>query len=141
MAKKVKAVIKLQLPGGKAVPGQSVGSALGPHGVNSMEFLKQFNERTADKVGYTIPVIVTAYEDRTFSFVVKTPPAADLIKKAAGIEKGASNVKKEVAGTITKEQVREIAQMKMVDLNASCIETAMSMIEGTARSMGVKVAE
>ena len=141
MAKKVKAVIKLQLPGGKAVPGQSVGSALGPHGVNSMEFLKQFNERTKDQVGYTIPVIVTAYEDRTFTFVTKTPPAADLIKKAAGVEKGASKNKKEVAGTITKAQVKHIAEMKMVDLNAATVEAAMNTIEGSARSMGIKVVD
>ena len=141
MAKEVKAVIKLQLPGGKATPGQSVGSALGPHGVNSMEFLKQFNERTADKVGFNIPVIVTAYTDRTFTFVTKTPPAADLIIKAAGIAKGSANSKKDKVGKITKAQVEEIAKTKMQDLNASSLENAMSMIAGSARSMGVTVTD
>ncbi len=141
MAKEVKAVIKLQLPGGKATPGQSVGSALGPHGVNSMEFLKQFNERTADKVGFNIPVIVTAYTDRTFTFVTKTPPAADLIIKAAGIAKGSANSKKDKVGKITKAQVEEIAKTKMQDLNASSLESAMSMIAGSARSMGVTVTD
>ena len=141
MAKKVKAVIKLQLPGGKAVPGQQVGSALGPHGVNSMEFLKQFNEKTKDQVGFIIPVIVTAYDDRTFTFITKTPPATILICKAAGIEKGSSTNKKTKVGSITKAQVREIAEKKMVDLNAASIEAAMSMIEGTARSMGVTVVD
>lgn len=141
MAKEVKAVIKLQLPGGKATPGQSVGSALGPHGVNSMEFLKQFNERTADKVGFNIPVIVTAYTDRTFTFVTKTPPAADLIIKAAGIAKGSANSKKDKVGKITKAQVEEIAKTKMQDLNASSLESAMSMIAGSARSMGVTVVD
>ena len=141
MAKKVKAVIKLQLPGGKATPGQSVGSALGPHGVNSMEFLKQFNERTQDKVGYTIPVIVTAYDDRTFSFVTKTPPATDLIKKACGIEKGSAKSNRDKVAKITKAQVEEIAKMKMQDLNASSVESAMKMIAGSARSMGVVVVD
>ena len=141
MAKKVKAVIKLQLPGGKATPGQSVGSALGPHGVPTMEFLKQFNERTQDKVGLIIPVIVTAYEDRTFSFVLKTPPAAVLIKKACGIEKGSAKPNKTKVAKITKAQVEEIAKIKMPDLNASSIESAMTMVEGTARSMGITVEE
>lgn len=141
MAKKVKAIIKMQLPGGKAVPGPSVGSALGPHGVNSMEFLKQFNERTKDQVGFIIPVIVTAYEDRTFTFVTKTPPAAILICKAAGIEKGSATNKKTIVGQITKAQCREIAEKKMVDLNAATVEAATRMIEGTARSMGVTVVD
>ncbi len=141
MAKKVKAVIKLQLPGGKATPGQSVGSALGPHGVNSMEFLKQFNERTQDKVGFTIPVIVTAYDDRTFSFVTKTPPATDLIKKACGIDKGSAKSNRDKVAKITKAQVEEIAKMKMQDLNASSVESAMKMIAGSARSMGVVVVD
>lgn len=139
MAKKVKAVIKLQLPGGKATPGQSVGSALGPHGVNSMEFLKQFNERTANQVGYTIPVIVTAYEDRTFSFVTKTPPAADLIKKACGIEKGSAKSNRDKVAKITRAQLEEIAKMKMQDLNAGSLEAAVKMIAGSCRSMGVVV--
>lgn len=141
MAKKVKAVIKLQLPGGKATPGQSVGSALGPHGVNSMEFLKQFNERTQDKVGYVIPVIVTAYEDRTFDFVCKTPPAAILIKKACGIEKGSAKSNKDKVAKITKAQIEEIAKTKMEDLNAGSLESACSMIAGSARSMGVSVVD
>ena len=141
MAKKVKAVIKLQLPGGKATPGQSVGSALGPHGVNSIEFLKQFNERTQDKVGFTIPVIVTAYDDRTFSFVTKTPPATDLIKKACGIDKGSAKSNRDKVAKITKAQVEEIAKMKMQDLNASSVESAMKMIAGSARSMGVVVVD
>lgn len=141
MAKKVKAVIKLQLPGGKATPGQSVGSALGPHGVNSMEFLKQFNERTQDKVGFTIPVIVTAYDDRTFTFVTKTPPATDLIKKACGIDKGSAKSNRDKVAKITKAQVEEIAKMKMQDLNASSVESAMKMIAGSARSMGVVVVD
>lgn len=141
MAKKVKAVIKLQLPGGEAKPGQSVGSALGPHGVNSMEFLKQFNERTKDQKGYTIPVIVTAFEDRTFTFITKTPPAAILICKAIGIEKGSDKNKKNIVGKITRAQCREIAEKKMADLNAASIEAATTMIEGTARSMGVTVVD
>lgn len=141
MAKKVKAVIKLQLPGGKATPGQSVGSALGPHGVPTMEFLKQFNEKTQDKVGFMIPVIVTAYEDRTFTFITKTPPAADLIKKACGIEKGSSKSNKDKVAKITRAQVEEIAKTKMQDLNAGSLESAMSMIAGSARSMGVTVVD
>lgn len=141
MAKKVKAVIKLQLPGGKAVPGQSVGSALGPHGIPTMEFLKQFNEATKDQVGLVIPVVVTAYEDRTFSFITKTPPAAVLILKACGIEKGSAVPNKTKVAKITKAQIREIAELKMKDLNASSIETAMSMIAGSARSMGVTVVD
>ena len=141
MAKKVKAVIKLQLPGGKATPGQSVGSALGPHGVPTMEFLKQFNERTQDKVGFIIPVIVTAYEDRTFSFVLKTPPAAVLIKKACGIEKGSAKSNKDKVAKITKAQIEEIAKTKMADLNASSLESACKMIAGSARSMGVTVVD
>ena len=141
MAKKVKAVVKLQLPGAKATPGQSVGSALGPHGIPTMDFLKQFNERTKDSEGLIIPVIVTAYEDRSFSFVLKTPPAAVLIKKACGIESGSANSIKNKVATITKAQVKEIAELKMQDLNAASIESAMSMIEGTCRSMGVSVTE
>ena len=139
MAKKVKAVIKLQLPGGKATPGQSVGSALGPHGVPTMEFLKQFNDRTANQVGLIIPVIVTAYEDRTFSFITKTPPAAVLIKKACGIEKASAKPNTEKVAKITKAQIKEIAEQKMPDLNAGSLEAAMKMIEGSARSMGVTV--
>ena len=141
MAKKVKAIIKLQLPGGKATPGQSVGSALGPHGIPTMDFLKQFNDRTKDQEGLIIPVVVTAYEDRTFSFITKTPPAAVLIKKACGIQKGSGVPNKQKVAKITKEQVRQIAELKMKDLNASSIESAMRMIAGSARSMGVTVEE
>ena len=137
----VKAVIKLQLPGGKATPGQSVGSALGPHGIPTMDFLKQFNDRTANQVGMIIPVIVTAYEDRTFSFVTKTPPAAILIKKACGIEKASATPNKLKVAKITKAQIKEIAETKMTDLNAASVEAAMSMIAGTARSMGVEVVD
>lgn len=141
MAKKVKAVIKLQLPAAKATPGQSVGSALGPHGIATMEFLKQFNERTKNQEGMIIPVIVTAYEDRTFTFITKTPPAAMLIKKACGIEKGSAVSNKTKVAKITKAQLREIAELKMVDLNAGSIEAAMKVIAGSARSMGVTVEE
>lgn len=141
MAKKVKAVIKLQLPGGKATPGQSVGSALGPHGIPTMDFLKQFNEKTANEVGLIIPVIVTAYEDRTFSFVTKTPPAAILIKKACGIEKASAVPNKTKVAKITKAQIKEIAETKMADLNAASVESAMSMIAGSARSMGIEVVD
>ena len=139
MAKKVKAVIKLQLPGGKAVPGQSVGSALGPHGIPTMDFLKQFNERTKDQEGLIIPVIVTAYEDRTYTFITKTPPAAIQKKKACGIQKGSGVPNKTKVAKITKEQLRQIAETKMKDLNASSVESAMKMIAGSARSMGVTV--
>lgn len=141
MAKKIKAVVKLQLPGGKAVPGQSVGSALGPHGIPTMDFLKQFNERTANQVGMIIPVIVTAYEDKTFSFITKTPPAAVLIKKACGIETASATPNKLKVAKITKDQVRQIAETKMADLNAASVEAAMSMVAGTARSMGVEVVD
>ena len=141
MAKKIKAIIKLQLPGGKATPGQSVGSALGPHGIPTMDFLKQFNDRTKDQEGLIIPVVVTAYEDRTFSFITKTPPAAVLIKKACGIQKGSGVPNKQKVAKITKEQVRQIAELKMKDLNASSVESAMKMIAGSARSMGVTVEE
>lgn len=141
MAKKIKAVVKLQLPGGKAVPGQSVGSALGPHGIPTMDFLKQFNERTANQVGMIIPVIVTAYEDKTFSFITKTPPAAVLIKKACGIETASATPNKLKVAKITKDQVRQIAETKMADLNAASVEAAMKMVAGTARSMGVEVVD
>lgn len=141
MAKKVKAIIKLQLPGGKATPGQSVGSALGPHGIPTMDFLKQFNDRTKDQEGLIIPVVVTAYEDRTYTFITKTPPAAVLIKKACGIQKGSGVPNKQKVAKITKEQIRQIAELKMKDLNASSVESAMRMIAGSARSMGVTVEE
>ncbi len=141
MAKKVKAVITLQLPAGKATPAPPVGPALGQHGINMMAFLKEYNERTATQSGMIIPALITIFEDRSFSFVTKTPPAADLIKKAANIEKGSGNAGRVPAGTIPRAKVREIAEIKMKDLNANDIEAAMRMIEGAARSMGVAVAE
>lgn len=137
--KKVKAVVKLQLPAGKATPGPPVGSTLGPHGINLAGFTKEFNDKTADKAGLIIPVVVTIMEDRSFSMVLKTPPAAVLIKKACGLEKASAVPNKQKVAKITKAQVREIAETKMPDLNASSIESAMSMIEGAARSMGVEV--
>ena len=141
MAKKVTGYIKLQIPAGKATPAPPVGPALGQHGVNIVEFTKQFNARTADQGDLIIPVVITVYSDRSFSFVTKTPPAAVLIKKACKIKSGSGVPNKNKVATITKEQVKEIAEMKMPDLNAASIEAAMSMIEGTCRSMGVKVAE
>ena len=141
MAKKVRAVITLQLPAGKATPAPPVGPALGQHGINMMAFLKEYNERTAAQSGMIIPALITVFEDRSFSFVTKTPPAADLIKKAANIDKGSGNAGRQVAGTIQRAKVREIAEIKMKDLNANDIEAAMRMIEGAARSMGVSVQE
>lgn len=141
MAKKVTGMIKLQLPAGKATPAPPVGPALGQHGVNIMGFCKEFNARTADKAGYIIPVVITVYQDRSFSFILKTPPAAVLIKKAAGIESGSGVPNRTKVAQLTKEQVRTIAETKMPDLNAASVETAMSMIEGTARSMGVSIVE
>ena len=139
MAKKVKAVITLQLPAGKATPAPPVGPALGQHGINMMAFLKEYNERTSNQSGMVIPALITIFEDRSFSFVTKTPPAADLIKKAAGIEKGSGTPGRANAGTIRRAKVREIAETKMKDLNANDIDAAMRMIEGAARSMGVAV--
>jgi large subunit ribosomal protein L11 len=139
MAKKVKAVITLQLPAGKATPAPPVGPALGQHGINMMAFLKEYNERTAGQAGMVIPALITIFEDRSFSFVTKTPPAADLIKKAANIDKGSGTPGRATAGSIRRAKVREIAETKMKDLNANDIEAAMRMIEGAARSMGVAV--
>ena len=139
MAKKVRAYIKLQIPAGKATPAPPIGPALGQHGVAIMNFCKEYNERTANQVGQIIPVVITVYEDRSFTFVTKTPPAADLLRKAAGIDKGAANVKTEVAGQVTRDQIREIAETKLPDLNAVDLEGAMKQIEGTARSMGLVV--
>ena len=139
MAKEVTGKIKLQLQAGKANPAPPVGPALGQHGVNIMEFCKQFNAKTQDKMGFVIPVEISVYKDRSFSFILKTPPASDLIKKAANIKSGANDSKKVVAGTITEAKLREIAETKMADLNAASVEAAMSMIKGSARSMGVKV--
>jgi large subunit ribosomal protein L11 len=139
VAKKVKAIVKLQLPAGKATPAPPVGPALGQHGVPIMNFVKEYNEKTAHLAGQIIPVVVTIYEDRSFTFQLKTPPAADLLRRAAGIEKGASDPKRQKVGRVTREQIREIAQLKMPDLNARDLEAAMRMIEGTARSMGIEV--
>lgn len=139
MAKKVAAMIKLQIPAGKATPAPPVGPALGQHGVNIMEFTKAFNERTAAQAGMIIPVVITVYEDRSFTFITKTPPVPVLLKKAINLEKGSGVPNKEKVGTISLDKVREIAELKMVDLNAASIEAAMSMVEGTARSMGIVV--
>ncbi|MBQ4557757.1 MAG: 50S ribosomal protein L11 [Clostridia bacterium] len=139
--KKVNAVVKLQLPAGKATAGPPVGSTLGPHGINIPAFTKEFNEKTANQAGLIIPVVITIYTDRSFTFVLKTPPAAVLIKKALGIESGSANPRKNKVATITKAQIREIAETKMPDLNASSIESAMSMIEGSCKSMGITVTE
>ena len=141
MAQKVTGYIKLQIPAGKATPAPPVGPALGQHGVNIMAFTKEFNERTKNDIGYIIPVVITVYQDHSFSFITKTPPAAVLIKKAAGIESGSGVPNKTKVAKLTKEQVKQIAEQKMPDLNAATIETAMSMIAGTARSMGVTVEE
>lgn len=139
MAKKVVGMIKLQLPAGKATPAPPVGPALGQHGVNIMGFCKEFNARTADQAGMIIPVVISVYEDRSFTFITKTPPAPVLLKKAAGIESGSGEPNKKKVGTVTRDQVKEIAETKMVDLNAADVEAAMRMVEGTARSMGITV--
>ena len=139
MAKKIRTVLTLQLPAGKATPAPPVGTALGPHGINIVEFCKTYNERTAAQSGQIIPAQITIFEDRSFSFVLKTPPAADLLRKAAGIDKGSSTTGREKAGSVTRSQVREIAEQKMADLNAIDIEGASKIIEGTARSMGIEV--
>ena len=141
MAKKITAVVKLQLPAGKATPGPPVGSTLGPHGINIAGFTKEFNEKTSKDVGLIIPVIITIYQDHSFTFVLKTPPAPVLIKKACGLQSASAVPNKTNVATLTKEQLREIATQKMPDLNAANIDTAMSMIAGTARSMGVLVEE
>ena len=139
MAKKVTGYIKLQIPAGKATPAPPVGPALGQHGVNIMEFTKQFNAKTADKGDLIIPVVITVYSDRSFSFITKTPPAPVLLKKAAGLQKASGVPNKQKVGSVTKDQIKEIAEMKMPDLNAASLEAAMSMIAGTARSMGITV--
>ena len=139
MAKKVQALVKLQIPAGKATPAPPVGTALGPHGVNIMQFTKEFNARTADQVGLIIPVVLTVYQDRSFTFITKTPPVPVLIKKKLGIESGSKVPNRDKVGNLTKEQVREIAEVKMPDLNAASIEAAISMVKGTARSMGITV--
>ncbi len=141
MAKKVTAIVKLQLPAGKATPGPPVGSTLGPHGINIPGFTKEFNAKTQDQLGLIIPVVMTIYQDRSFTFVLKTPPAPVLIKKACGIESASAAPNKNKVAKITKAQVEEIAKAKMPDLNANSIEAAISMIAGTARSMGVEVVD
>jgi len=141
MAKKVIKVVKLQIPAGKANPAPPVGPALGQAGVNIMAFCKEFNEKTADQAGLIIPVEITVFEDRSFTFITKTPPAAVLLKKAAGIESGSSTPNKTKVGTVKRDKVREIAELKMPDLNASSVEAAMRMVEGTARSMGIEIVD
>ena len=139
MARKVRSIVKLQLAAGQATPAPPVGPALGSHGVNIVEFTKQYNERTKDQMGSVIPVEIMVYEDRSFTFITKTPPVSDLLRKAAGVEKGAAIPNEEAVGTITRRQLREIAETKMPDLNAYDVESAERVIEGTARSMGVLV--
>ena len=139
--KKVQAVVKLQVPAGAATPAQPVGSALGPHGINTMEFVKQFNARTAAQAGVVIPAVVTIYQDRSFTFVTKTPPAAALLLKEAGIEKGSGAPNRDKVGKVSRAAVKKIAELKMPDLNANTIEQAMAMIAGTARSMGIEVTD
>ncbi len=137
--KKVKAQVKIQIEAGKATPAPPIGTALGPHGVNIMEFVRAYNEKTASMAGQIVPVELTIYEDRSFTFITKTPPAADLLKKAAGVEKGSAKPNKEKVGKVTERQVREIAELKLKDLNAFDVTAAMKMIEGTARSLGIDV--
>jgi large subunit ribosomal protein L11 len=139
MAKKVQALVKLQIPAGKATPAPPVGTALGPHGVNIMDFCKAFNARTAKEEGLIIPVVVTVYSDRSYSFITKTPPASVLLKRAANLAKGSAEPNKNKVGTVTAKQVEEIARLKMPDLNASSVETAVKTVAGTARSMGIDV--
>jgi len=139
MAKKIKTIIKLQIEGGKATPAPPVGTALGPHGLNISDFVRQFNDATKDKVGEVVPLEITVYEDRTFSFIMKTPPAAFLLRKAAGIEKGSGEPNKNKVGKVSRDQIREIAETKMADLNANDIEAAAKIVEGTAKSMGIEV--
>ena len=139
MAKKIRTVLTLQLPAGTATPAPPVGTALGPHGINIVEFCKTYNERTADKRGQIIPAQITIFEDRSFTFILKTPPAADLLRKAAGVEKGSSTTGREKVGSVTRNQIREIAEVKMADLNANDIDGAAKIVEGTARSMGIEV--
>ncbi len=139
MAKKVRAIIKLQIEGGKATPAPPVGPALGQHSVNIMAFVKEYNERTAQNVGTIVPVVLTVFEDRSFTFVIKSPPASELLRKAAGVEKGSSTPKAEQVAVVSRDQVREIAETKLNDLNAADVDGAMRIIEGTARSMGIAV--
>jgi large subunit ribosomal protein L11 len=139
MAKKVKAVVKVQIQAGKATAAPPVGTALGPHGINMGQFIKEYNERTASLAGTVVPAVVTVFEDRSYTFVTKSPPAADLIRREAGIEKGSGKPNKEKVGKISRAQVKKIAETKLADLNATSVEGAMKMVEGTARSMGVEI--
>jgi large subunit ribosomal protein L11 len=139
MAKKIKAVVKVQIQAGKATAAPPVGTALGPHGINLGQFIKEYNERTASLAGTVVPAVVTVFEDRSYTFVTKSPPAADLIRREAGIEKGSGKPNKEKVGKITRAQVKKIAETKLADLNATSLEGAMKMVEGTARSMGVEI--
>ena len=139
MAKKVKAIVKLQIEAGKATPAPPVGPALGQHGINIMAFVKDYNERTASQAGTIVPAEITVFEDRSFTFILKTPPASDLIRKAIGVDKGSSTASRTVAGTLSRDKLRQIAELKMKDLNATTVEAAEKIIEGSARSMGVKV--
>ena len=141
MAKKVRAIIKLQLEAGKATPAPPVGPALGQHGVNIMGFVKEYNAKTANQAGTIIPVHLTVFEDRSFTFVTRTPPASDMLRKAAGVEKGSSEARSGRVGNVSRQQLREIAESKMADLNAGSVDEAMSIIAGTARSMGIAVGE
>ena len=140
MAKKVRAIVKVQAPAGKATPAPPIGPALGQHGINIMAFVKEFNERTAAQAGLVIPAEITIFEDRSFTFITKTPPAADLLRRAAGVDKGSGTPNRTKVGTVSRDKVREIAETKMADLNANDVDAAMKMIEGTARSMGLEVA-
>ncbi len=139
MAKRIKAIVKLQIPAGKATPAQPIGPALGAHGINIMGFCKEYDERTASMVGSIVPAVITVYEDRSFTFIIKTPPAADLLKKAAGVDKGSGTPNKAKVGSITSQQLRDIAEQKMKDLNANSVEAAEKIVAGTARSMGITV--
>lgn len=139
MAKKVKAIVKIQIQGGKANPAPPVGTALGPHGINLMQFCKEYNAKTSNQVGQIVPVEVTVFQDGSFSFILKTPPAADLLKKAAGVRSGSSEPNRDKVGTVTTNQLREIAEIKMKDLNATDMDNAIKIIAGTARSMGITV--
>ena len=141
MAKKVKAVVKIQIQGGKANPAPPVGTALGPHGINLMQFCKEYNAKTSNQVGQVVPVEVTVFQDSSFSFILKTPPATDLLKKAAGIRSGSSEPNRDKVGTVTTDQLREIAEIKMKDLNANDMDNAIKIIAGTARSMGITVVD
>ena len=139
MAKKIRTVLTLQLPAGKATPAPPVGTALGPHGINIVEFTKAYNERTAPQAGQVIPAQITIFEDRSFTFILRTPPAADMLRKAAGVEKGSGTTGRERVGSVTRDQIREIARVKLPDLNANDLDGAAKIVEGTARSMGIEI--